>query len=180
MKNNAIARSYSNIRDKNGFSLIELLISIIVASIIILAAGALSHMSLKSYYKSLSKQETYNDLSYGLKLMRGKFRNAEASAVRKNISASNIWVGKTLLEIGNTAFGIYQANNSAQREFVFLADKSNENKREVLLTAPEGDLNWTITCDPSCSGPNTITVVLTGKKKKNPFHMETTIARRNP
>lgn len=169
-------------KNKAGFTLVELLISIIIASIIILTAGGLSRISLNSFYKALNKQQIHNDLSYGLKLIRNRFRNAEASSVRKNTSASGSWVGKTLLEIGNEAFGIYQTNNSSKLEFVHLPDKSNENNREVLLTIPDGDLMWTVTCDPSCPGPNAITVVLKRIKDNNPipFYMETTIARRNP
>lgn len=167
-------------KNKSGFSLIELLISIIVASIVILTAGGISKISLISYNKELSKQETYNDLSYGLKLIRNRFRNAEAGSVRNYIPASGVWAGQTLLEIGNEAFGIYKPNNTSQRDFVHLPDKSNANNREVLLTVPDDNLVWTITCDPTCPGPNAVTVVISGIRKKNPFHLETTIARRNP
>ncbi len=172
-------------KTRSGFSLVELLISLIVAAILVLTAGSLSSISLTAYNKEMNKQGIYNDLSYGLKLLRNRFRNAEASSVSKNTAAGNVWVGQTLLEIENQAFGIYQLNNSSPREFVFLADKSNQNKREVLLSVPGSDFSWTVECDPSdCGasgpGPKAVTVKFDGTKNKYPFHMETTVTRRNP
>ena len=180
MKNN-----YCKIQNQNGFSLVELLVSIIVASIIILTAGGLSRISLSSFYKALNKQQIHNDLSYGLKLIRNRFRNAETSSVRINTSASNFWLDQKRLEIGNTAFGIYLTNNSRERKFVFLPDKSKEinpKDREEIAIIPDGDFTWTVTCDPSCPNPKALTVVFKRIKNNNPipFHMETTIARRNP
>lgn len=167
-------------KNRNGFSLIELLISLIVAAIIVLTAGTLSDIGLITFNKQSSKQAVYNDLSYGLKLIRNRFRNADSSSVKKNTAASSSWLNNTRLEINNEAFGIYKPNNSTQRDFVYLKDKSDESKREVILSVPEGDLDWTISCDTVCPSPDAVTIVLKGTKNKNPFHMETTIARRNP
>ena len=61
-------------RSKNGVSLVELLVSIVVASILILTIGVLSDIPQKSYKKINSEQQIYNDISYGFKLMQNKVR----------------------------------------------------------------------------------------------------------
>ncbi len=178
-------------KNNKGITLIELLISIIIASIIIFAAGGISKISLNAFYKELNKQQIHNDLSYGLKLIRHRFRNAQASSVLVNAPASSSWLNNARLEIDKAAFGIYLPNNSSAREFVFLRNKSMESKCgppyesndecEPLLIVPNGNITWSVTCNPSCSDLKTITVVVKRESQNNsiPFHMETTVARRN-
>ena len=166
-------------RNKNGFSLTELLVSIVVASILILTIGVLSSIANGSFNKISSEQQTYNDISYGFKLMQNRVRIA--SSMSKTTTKPNPpWVNSEELVVDNVAFGLYQASGGTKRDFVYLADKNDETNRETIFTVPDANLSWTLTCNPSsCSSPKSITLILTGKKDNIPFDMETTVMKRN-
>ncbi len=164
-----------------GFSLVELLIALICATILVLTAGVISSISLMSFNKVNNEQQIYNDLSYGLKLVQNRMRNADSSSVNFVTNKSNPpWVNQQQLIIGNEAFGLYQASGSTQRDFVHLPDKNNEANREVILSVPGADLHWNVTCSPSCPSPHYVTLTLNGEKNNKPFELQTTITRRNP
>ncbi len=188
-------------KNNKGFSITELLIALLITAILVLIIGILSQIANSSYNKANLQQQIYNDLSYGLKLMQQRVRGSQSSVIKLTSKSNPPWVNAQELTIDtavvnggsqNVGFGLYQESGSTQRDFVFLADKNDETRREALFSVSgccdtSNDLNFTVTCDstnplnPSdCStGVKSITVSITGQKNKIPFDMESTILKRN-
>ena len=164
----------------NGFSLIELLIGILIAAILILTVGVLSSIAGSTFNKLNSEQQTHNDISYGLKLMQNRVRGAQSLVSKLSTKPNPPWVNQEELIADNAAFGIYQVAGNAQKDFVYLADKTDESKREIIFSSPDGNLGWTVNCNPNCTAATSVVVTISGTKNKVPFNMGTTILRRNP
>ena len=199
MKNTILHKS------ENGFSLMELLVSMICAAVLMLAVGVLSSMANSSFNKISSQQQIYNDISYGFKLMQNRVRGALGS-VSKSTAPTTSWFNMSVsgtgtpewLEVDKGAFGIYQSPGSTQKDFVYMSDKAADASvaanRETIFSVPDANLTLTVQCDcvrvssttyacsnPSCTNkPKSITMVLAGQKDNIPFDMESTIYRRNP
>ncbi len=161
-------------RNKNGFSLVELLVSIVVASVLILTIGVLSSIANGSYNKINSEQQIYNDLSYGFKLMQNKVR---ASSTVSITAASGSWVSPRV-SVSDGNFGIFRNTTSlATREFSY----DNGTTREVILSVPDPN-NSSAILDLTAvqtATSNAVTVTITGTKNNMPFNMQTTVTKRN-
>ena len=181
-------------RNKKGITLVELLVSMIVASILILTVGVLSSTANRSFKKLTSKQQIYNDISYGFKLTQNKVR--ASSGIGKVLKPNGTPWRSDKLVIGISEFGIYR--NGTSRDFVFIPDLSSETTQEKILSVPDSNdsdsnLVMSINCDCTRASPTTyncsnssctvtpksVTLVLTGTKDNIPFDMETTILKRN-
>ena len=159
-------------RNEKGFSLVELLVSIIVAAILILTTGVLSSIANRSYYKFNSEQQIYNDISYGFKLMQNKVRSA-ASMSKITTKPNPPWVNGEQLVIGTAAFGLYQAAGGTKRDFAYSANGTAET--EAIFSVP--DANLTLTIDSISA--KSVTITLSGKKDTIPFTIKNTIMRRS-
>ena len=162
-------------KNKNGFSLVELLISIVIASILILTVGVLSSIANSSFNKINNVQLIYNDISYGFKLLQNKVRTSPTISVT---AVSGSWVSpRVTVDAGN--FGIYRntTNNPPTREFSY----DNGITREVILSVSDPNNSSTI-LDLTATLSATLkatTVTITGIKNNIPFDIQTTIWKRN-
>ena len=165
---------------KNGFSLIELQVSILIASILVLTIGAISSISLKRYRNLQAEAKIYSDISYGFKLIRNRVRTSSSLSL---LNAAGNWKSERLVirkEAETMAFGIYQSDeDGAPLEFVFLQDASNENDREVIFTAKPSELSLIWSCDTAnCLTAKYLTVTLNGEFENQPFNIASTVSRR--
>ena len=91
-------------RNKKGFTLIEILITLIVASILVLAMGAISHISLTSYKRLRDRASIMSDVMYAFKFIQNR---VHAAHVVESQTVGTPWVGGFKLICNNSAFGIY-------------------------------------------------------------------------
>jgi prepilin-type N-terminal cleavage/methylation domain-containing protein len=161
-----------NIKNKKAFSMVEMLVSIIVASILILAIGAISGVSTNVYSGLMREAQIYNDVTYGFKLMQNKVRSAQGISI-KNQTGS--WAGQ-YLEVGEQGFGLYTNTNS--RDFVYIEKLTNLAKREVILSVPNPSPNLSISFTPTTTPTQSFKVTVSGTKNNIPFTLSTTILRR--
>jgi prepilin-type N-terminal cleavage/methylation domain-containing protein len=194
--------------NKNGFSLAEMLISIVVASVLILMVGILATAAGTSFNRVNKQQQIFNDISYGFKLVQNKVRvSTGISKVAK--PASTPWRSDKLV-IGSAGFGIYRNTRNGginYRDFAYIPNLAVETTQEHILSIrDDGDLDSNLTmtiigCDcthntsttyscslPSCSGtPKSVTLVVAGKdivstissSNDIKFSVDTTISKRN-
>ena len=161
-------------KNKNAFTLVELLVSLIIAAIVVLTIGVLSSISNSSFNKINNKQQVYNDISYGLKLMQSKVR---ASSTLSITVASGSWVSQRVsVSTGN--FGIYRNTtyNPARREFSF----DNGTAREIILSVDDPNNSSAALDLTATQNTNAVTVTISGLKNNIPFNVQTTATRRNP
>ena len=160
-------------KNRNGFSLVELLISLIIASILVLMVGVLSSIANSSFNKISSEQQTYNDISYGFKLLQNRVR---ASSTLSIAAASGSWVSQRV-SVSAGSFGIYRntTSNPATREFSY----DDGTTREVILSVPDPNNSSTVLDLTATQNTNAVTVTITGTKNKIPFNIQSTVTRRN-
>lgn len=176
-------------RNKSGFSLVELLVSIIVASILILTISVLSGTANSSFNKLNSEQQIYNDISYGFKLLQNKVRVASSIAVGDRLSP---WISGQHFLIDSGVFGLCQYSFSAgqcqaggtQTALVYDDGVKQDtilrvpSSGTIALTFPAALTSTSVTI--SISG-NIIISGLTPDSQDNiPFNVQTTAMRRNP
>ena len=159
-------------KSENGFSLVELLVSMLCASVLILAVGVLSSMANSSFNKLSSKQQIYNDISYGFKLLQFKVRNSNSIVPGNKLPP---WIANQhfLIDNGNGVFGLYQTN-AAVTDLVY----DDGVHKETIFSVPQpGTVSLSF---PVAMTNQAVTISLSGTKDNIPFDMETTIYRRNP
>jgi len=171
---------------KKGFSLVELLVSLVVASILILMVGVLSSIGNKEYSKVMNTESIYNDISYGFKLMENQVRSSTSMTIQTN-PTNPPWESSRLLVkhkkiVGAVAtfvqgaFGLYQASGSTTKALVYVPDTSIPNTFETILSISSTEtLNLTLT-----PNGNSVTVKLDGVKNNIPFAIANVILRRTP
>src|SRR5262245_40282490 len=100
-------------KNKNGLTIVELLVSILIASILILMIGAMSMIANRSFSKVRDQQSVYNDLSYGFKLLQFKVRAASSIAAGSQPAP---WISGDHFQIGSTGvFGSCTYKPSTRR-----------------------------------------------------------------
>src|SRR5690349_13746798 len=92
-----------------GLSIIELLVSLVVSSIIILMVGVLSSIANRSFNKLNKEQSIYSDISHGFRLLQYKVRNAASLTAGTTLSP---WVTNEYFLIDSAIFGICHYNFS--------------------------------------------------------------------
>ena len=160
-------------KNKNGFSLIELLVSIIVASILVLMIGVLSSIANSSFNKVNNEQQIYNDISYGFQLIQNQVRISPTLSIT---AASGSWVSPRV-SVSAGSFGIYRNTtySPATREFSY----DNGTTREAILSVPDPNNSSAVLDLTAALSTNAITVTITGTKNNIPFNMQTTVTKRN-
>ncbi|HEY7710609.1 MAG TPA: prepilin-type N-terminal cleavage/methylation domain-containing protein [Candidatus Entotheonella sp.] len=145
---------------QNAFTLVELLISMIVASILMLTIGVLSVIASSSFTRLNREQAIYNDIAYGIKLMQHRIRSAVGITPQ---SVGNPWLGRQIEvqyidnngALQTTLFGVCQVATGSQ-----LVHRPNAATAcadaDVILSAAAatGDsvnltLNWPCACHNS-------------------------------
>ena len=160
-------------KNKNGFTLTELLVSIIIASVLILTVGVLSSIANSSYNKINNTQQIYNDISYGFKLIQNQ---VHVSSTLSITAVSGSWVSPRV-SVGAGNFGIYRNTTytPATREFSY----DNGTTREAILSVPDPNNSSSVLDLTATQSTNAITVTITGTKNNIPFNMQTTVMKRN-
>ena len=118
-------------KNKNGFSLAELLVTILVSSILILAVGSISSMGMRSNRGYRNKGRLFNDIKYALRVTANETR--EAYRVTINATAGSPWIGSQLIlhnvdGSANEVIGVYQ--ESGAQDLVYLSDESDVTTRQ--------------------------------------------------
>ena len=160
------------------FSLIEMQVSLLIASILVLAVGALASMSTKSYNKIQSQAAIYNDVTYSLKMIQNKVRSSIAAPTVDVSKNPSIWLDGKQLVIDQGAFGVYKTIDSPVREFVYLNDKNNETNREVLFRFEKNEDELMFSPSSTASECSSLMVKFKGTKDKIPFDLSSCIVRR--
>ena len=161
-------------KNNRGFTIVELLVSMIVSGILILTIVYISSISRNSYQKVLDEAAVFDDITYGFKLMQNRVHQTSGVTIE---SATGSWASqKLVVENGDVdnVFGLYDSGNTI--DFVYLDNKDYESQREVLFSIPI----------PSTETPNltfsqngkALTAHFTGTKNKIKFDLTTTIQRR--
>lgn len=136
--------------NNKAFSMVELLVSIVVASIMILTIGILSSISNRTYHKLDKEQTLYNDISYGLKLIQNKVRSSITIPQISPFGGS--WASQQLVMTNYDDDPAKQVNftstfglqiNGSNRNFVYIADYTNNawDKTEIILSLPNNNDN---------------------------------------
>ena len=166
-------------KNQKGFSLVEMLVSLIMAAILILTVGVISTIANSSFSRLNKEQQIYNDISYGFKLLQYKVR-ASSSIAEGNRSAP--WVSGEHFLVDTGAFGLYQTN-ATTTDFVY----DNGAQRETIFSVPQpGNITLSF---PVAITSQSVTVRLVGKKLATvgsfgdrnyvSFDIQTTALRRN-
>jgi type II secretory pathway component PulJ len=155
-----------------GYTYIEVLISIVISSFVVLTISTVSSISQRSYDKTMREAGIFSEISYGFKLMQNRVRSGKSLTKQ---SASGQWVSEQLIISNKEAFGLYRPTGSATIDLVYLKDKSQTNSREVILSVPTSD---SVSFNVTING-NSATVRVNGIKKSSAFDMSTVMVRRS-
>ncbi len=170
--------------NKNAFTLIELQVGMLISTVLVLAIGGFAAMSGSAYNKLLNEGYIYNDLSYALKLMQKSVRESSRLPINNgNLSnpSDGQWVvNEPVLFIDidgeEVAFGKLENTVQDNYEFVYLADRSKVQEREVLFTYTDDDkFDITMTVDPV---DNAVEIGFSGNKNKVDYALSKTVKRR--
>lgn len=154
---------------KKGFTLVEMLVSLVVAGILILSVGVIASVSNNSFIKLNNKQQIYNDIAYGFKLLQYKVRGSTSIAIGNQ---TDPWISGQHFLVGSDIFGLYQTNQTTT-DLIY----HNGSKKEIIFSVPQpGIVNLSF---PGGISGQSVTVKISGTKNRIPFDLETTIFRRN-
>ena len=169
--------------NKKAFTMVEMLVSLIVAVILILAIGVISSIALSSNRKQRVNLDTYSDIHYGFKLMENKIRSA-VSAISTSTPGGD-WRGARL-EMDGVGFGVYRDPTSQLSSFVYVSNLTSHNcsttapsNCDLILKIPDptNDPN-VLSFTPTIVG-NAITVKIFGINEKYPFNLAMKILKRS-
>ncbi|MBN2119963.1 MAG: prepilin-type N-terminal cleavage/methylation domain-containing protein [Candidatus Omnitrophica bacterium] len=155
---------------KRGFTIIELLISLIIGGILILMIGAISLASHKSHMTIHNQAQVHNDVFYGFELAANRLRAANSAWV-ENTWPNPPWTSDILI-IDNSAFAVYNSTQDQMASFVYLPDRSDTSIRKTIFQS--GLVNFY----PAKNG-NLFSIRLVGKQNLNPFDFSTKVLKRN-
>ena len=152
--------------NKKAFTLVEMLITLIVAAILVLTMGVLSDLAMSTTTKLRRETEIYNEVLHGYKIMQKHMREASSCAMITPSSVS--WIGD-IVECPATpgvegiAFGVW--DNAGDRQLVFLEDKLDDTNREVIVEVPSNNAfpNNTLTIGGTLN-PGYLDVTIQGSK----------------
>ena len=164
------------LKNKTGFSLVEMLVAFIISAILALSVGVISKIGVGTSAKYKREMDIYADITYAFKLMQKHVR--EMDMTTNPLAPSGSWVSQRLLinyDSGkDCVFGLYQNALTNSVDLVFLPDQSDVTKRDVLFSVPNPAA---VALNVSRSG-SAYTVRIQGTKNKIPFDMSTVILKR--
>lgn len=162
--------------NKRGFSLIELQISILIASVLVISIGMVSQISMETYNKYRQEAQIFNDISYGFKFLQSKIRGSGNVIPSTLVAETDYqWIGQPL-QIDNEVFGLYQKLNDEGRDFVYVKDADDITNRDTLFSLAAADNpQWSV----SYPTAQTVQINLNNDDGAEiPFDLSTRIKRR--
>jgi len=161
---------------KNGFSLVELQVSLLIASILILSIGMIAQVSTQKYNQYLDEARIYNDIAYGFKMIENRIRESQSLTIAP---LGGVQWKTPMLQLGNNGvtegFAIYQANLNAPFQFVRVKNINDLTDMEVLYSSTETTAPQ-LTFSPEGINPYTITLAQT--TGNNRFNFSAKVKRR--
>ena len=163
-----------NIKNNRAFSLVEMLISIVVAAVLVLTIGVISSLSTSTYASLTNEAKAYNDITYGFKLMQNRVR---ASSSLGLTAASGSWVSQRVA-VSAGSFGIYRdtTHSPATREFSF----DNGVTREIIFSQPDPANSSAVLNLTATPGTNSVTVTISWTQNNVLKNMSTVMLKRAP
>ena len=171
--------------NKRAFTLVEMLVSMVVAAILMVIVGKLSDIAMSSSRRLRKESEMFSEIMYAFKKIQ-KYVREEPDICDKvsppGSTGSNSWNGNILECPPNqptqsgVAFGVW-TGTANRRQLVYLKNKNSTATREVLFEIPTtGTNSLTMTATLSVSG--TMGVGIQGEKDKIKFKLKSTITGR--
>ena len=139
-------------KNKQGITLVELLVGLVIGAVVVLIVGSISKMALTSNSHIQEDAALFNDMAYGFKMIRKYGREATTIATA-SWSAPTGGVGVSAkIVITNTnatpttvAFGLFEPTGGTNRQLVFMPTNTESNF-QILANLPDKDIDWTLTC----------------------------------
>jgi prepilin-type N-terminal cleavage/methylation domain-containing protein len=163
-----------NMQIKKGFTLAELLVTMVISAVLILMVGAISQIAFSSHDQIRKEGDVYSDLFYGLSRMNFSVRKASALSL-DNTWPNPPWVSSILI-VDNSAFGLYRPAGG-KIKFVFVPNKTNPGVRENIIEDLDTmSFSFTLSGTPNKSA----NVTVQGAKDNEPFNISNfVVTRRN-
>jgi len=142
-----------NLKCRQGVTLTELLISMIIGAVLFLAIGVITKIAISANTKNIRETQYHADVAYGFKLMGKQVR--EAKKIQDIDTPGNPWVGQRVILTPHTGndrtFGLYNNGGTGAVEFIYMddvtLDVNNINNRDVIISVSSP---FTITLVPQC------------------------------
>ena len=150
---------------KRGFSLMELLIGLVIATIVTLMVGALANIAFKSYNDLRKQSDVYNDSQFALQMIREGVRQSSSAPSVSVVGGNNCL---TVIKPSVTNYFYIKGSN-----FVY-----SSTACDSLTNTPIIKSVTSLVFTPSISG-NLVTAVLSGTKSGVSFSYSIKTARRN-
>ncbi len=134
--------------NNKGFSLTELLVSMLAATILFLIVGTIATIANTCFNKAEREQQIFKDISYGFKFIQNRVR---ASSGLQIIALANPWQGRQLqINAGGEIFGVCQSGNQTNLVHRPNSMTSCDNS-DIFFSASGGDafnfvLSWPCDC----------------------------------
>ena len=155
-----------------GFTIVEMLITLIISVVFLFAILAIFNIGQSSYSKMKNESQVEADAYFAFELMKNSLRRTYGTVAVENWT-NPPWIYPVLV-VGNSAFGLYQGSSGQPIRFVYLKDKTQTNNQDILLSDLSSDTILTFT-----PNGNMITAQLSGKKGKNSFSVSMSAVKRN-
>lgn len=161
------------LKTNTGFTLVDMIIAMMIAAVVVLTAGTISSISVRSHTKNFEEGQIYTEISYGFKQMQKYIR--ERGAIIDTPGGS--WVGERFVInteniLVNQAFGLYQ--NGSNVELVYVPDITDETTRDVIFSTPaSGNVSLDLT-----KSTDEYTVQISGDKSGIPYDLIMTVTGR--
>lgn len=156
---------------KNGFTLVELLVGLVIGAVLVLIVGVISETSVGSHERLRREAEIYNDIFHGFNLIKHSVRNGvNVEVVNGTIIGDMVDKDNSFAVTGN--FTLREQNNS-DLIFTYTNISTSNTTNNTIIAGVDG-----LDFDPNQT-PELITVKLSGQKDRVNFNLTTEAMRRN-
>lgn len=163
-------------------SLIELVVALVISAVLLLMIGAVPSIGIgtgqKAYDDYRKETQVYNDIVYGLGLIKNRVRHAQD--VVKVVTPSPSWKNWTgqILVVDDRAFGLYIPAGHQNPDFLYSqVDPNNDNSKPVIInTILDNIESANLSFDRNGSE---VTIRIWGSKDKENFDLTAKVTRRN-
>jgi MSHA biogenesis protein MshO len=161
------------IMNHKGFSLVEILITLIVSTIVVLMVASLGTMAYKSYKGLRSNSDVYNDSQYALQVIR--------EAVRQSFTTIPA-TSSTCLTVPTSAAtnDYFYSNGTTGFIFGVTACGNTASASNKTIISGVTNLAFTPTVTSTNMESQLVTVTLSGSKNGLTFNYSMNVTRRNP